>query len=77
MLLSTKKVFGEHAAQSRQIARLFLQSSKLGPGPTPLPAKECHPPLPLWFRGVGTHSLAGEGVGGSQFRRGDRHCGIL
>jgi hypothetical protein len=27
--------------------------------------------------GGGTHSLAGEGVGESPFRRGDRHCGIL
>ena len=31
---------------------------------------------PIWFRG-GTHSLAGERVGGSQFGRGDRHCGTL
>ncbi len=30
-------------------------------------------PTPLWFRGGGTHSLAKEGVGGSQFR----HCGTL
>ncbi len=27
--------------------------------------------------GGGTHSLAGDGVGGSQFGRGDRHCGTL
>jgi hypothetical protein len=44
--------------------------------PTPSPAGECVPP---WFRGGGgAHSLAGEGVGGSQFRRGDIHyvlCG--
>ncbi len=25
----------------------------------------------------GTQSLGGEGVGGSQFGRGDRHCGTL
>ncbi len=25
----------------------------------------------------GAHSLAGEGVGESQFGRGDRHCGTL
>jgi hypothetical protein len=25
----------------------------------------------------GTHSLAGEGVRGSQFQRGDGHCGTL
>jgi hypothetical protein len=27
--------------------------------------------------GRGTHSLAGEGVGGVQLGRGDRHCGTL
>ncbi len=27
--------------------------------------------------GGGAHSLAGEGVGESQFRRGDVHCGVL
>ncbi len=31
---------------------------------------------PLWFRG-GAHSLAAEGVGESQFRRGDILCGTL
>jgi hypothetical protein len=59
--------------QSRQSARLFLQSSEL-----------ClsHPlirwrvfPLPLWFW-VGAHLLAGEGGGVSQFERGDRNCDI-
>ncbi len=32
-------------------------------------------PPPLWCRGGGTHSLAGEGVGESQFGRWDRHSG--
>jgi hypothetical protein len=46
------------------------------------PAGErAHVPHPLWFGegggGVHTHSLAEEGVGGSQFRLGDRHCGTL
>jgi hypothetical protein len=36
------------------------------------------PPPPLWFEGGGrAHSLAGEGMGESQFRRRDIHCGIL
>ncbi len=70
---------GDYTPQSRQIARLFLQSSKLGPPrphPTPSPAGE-FVPTPL-VPGEGTHSLAGEGeVGGSQFGRGDRPCGTL
>ncbi len=51
--------------QSRQSARLFLQSSKLGP---PSPADELVP-SPLWFRGGGgggKKSVAGGGVGWSQ-----------
>ncbi len=43
--------------------------------PTPSPAGERV--LPPFGSGGGTHSLAGEEVGGSQFRRGDRHCGTL
>ncbi len=35
-------------------------------------------PSPFLFGGGGgTHSLAGEGVGRSQFQRGDRHYGTL
>ncbi len=52
--------------------KLFLQSSELGlPHPDFVP-----PPFGSWG---GTHSLAvaGEGVGGSQFGRGERHCGTL
>ena len=47
-------VFLLYIAQSRQSARLFLQSSELAPQP-----QEMVSPL-LWFKG-GTHSLAGEG----------------
>jgi hypothetical protein len=36
--------------------------------PTPSPAGECVPPP--FGPGGGAHSLTGEGVGGSQFRRG-------
>ncbi len=54
-------------SQSRQSVRLFLQSSELGP-PTPLPVGECVPPLVQGRR---------HGEGGSQFRRGDSHCGTL
>ncbi len=44
--------------------------------PIPSPAGERVPP-PLVQGGGGTHSLAGEEVGGSQFWRGDRHCDTL
>jgi hypothetical protein len=44
--------------QSRQITRLFLQSSELGP-PRPHPQASVSPPLVSG----GTHSLAGEGWG--------------
>ncbi len=56
--------------QSRHSAKLFLQSSELG-----LPHRRMCPP-PLGFGWV-AHSLAGEGVGESQFRRGVIHCGTL
>ncbi len=59
--------------QSIQTARLFLQSSELG-HPHPLTRRRvCSPHL---IQG-GTHPLAGQGVGGSQFRRVDRHCSTL
>ncbi len=61
--------------QSRQSARLSLQSSELAP-PAPSPAGECCPHPSLAPRGGGTHSLAGRG-GGSQFGRRDRHSGTL
>jgi hypothetical protein len=41
--------------------------------PTP---RMCPTPPPL-VPGGGAHSPEGEGVGGSQFRRGDIHCGTL
>jgi hypothetical protein len=57
--------------QSRQNARLFLQSSELG-----LPHPLASVPLPPLVPGGGTRSLAGEGVEGSQFRRRVIWCSI-
>jgi hypothetical protein len=55
---------------------LCFFSSRPNWDPTPSPAGEC--PSPLWFGGGGAHSsLAVEGMGESQFGRGDRHCGTL
>jgi hypothetical protein len=55
-------------------AKLSLQSSELAP-PAPSPTSECcHPPL---VSGGGTHSLAGERAGRSQFGQRDRHSGTL
>jgi hypothetical protein len=60
-------------AQSRQSARLFLQSSELGP-PTPSPAGGL---CPLFDSGGRDTLSCGTGGGGSPSGRGDRHCGIL
>jgi hypothetical protein len=59
--------------QSRRRAKLFLKSSKLRLH-QPLTRRRVCPPLVLEG---GAHSLAREGSGESQFRRGDIHCGTL
>ncbi len=56
-----------------RVLGFFLQSSESG-FPHPLTSRRVRPP-PFWFGGEGKHSQGGEG--GSQFRRGDRHCGTL
>ena len=54
----------------------FFSSRRNWDSPTPSPLQTAvYPPTPR-FRLV-AHSLAGEGVGESQFRRGDIHCGTL
>ncbi len=53
----------------------FFSSRRNWDSPTPSTSGECDPP-PL-VRGGGTHSLAGERVGWSQFRRGDLYCGKI
>jgi hypothetical protein len=73
--------FFNPAPQSRQSAWLFLQSSELGL-PSLSPASECSSPPRTQVGGGGgggppPHSVAGERLGESQFRRGDRHCGTL
>ncbi len=65
----------ESNPQSRQSARLFFQSSELEL-PHPLTRRRVCSPL-LWFGGEGSQLARGRGVGGSQFRRGDRHCDTL
>jgi hypothetical protein len=53
----------------------FFSSRRNWDFPNPLPAGEyASPPL---VPGGGAHSLARKGVGESQFRRGDIHCGTL
>jgi hypothetical protein len=61
-------------SQSRQSAKLLLQSSELGL-PHPLTRRRVCTPPPFWFRGA--HLLTGEGAKESRFGRGDRHCGTL
>jgi hypothetical protein len=71
---AAKAVFGSDP-QSRLCAKLFLQSSELGL-PQPLSHRRVSPP-PSLCPGGAVHSLAREGVGVSQFQRGDIHCGTL
>jgi hypothetical protein len=64
-----------YRAQSRQSAKLFLRSSEFGL-PHPITRRRvCTVYPPGW--GGGAYSFAGEGVGESQFGRGDKHCGTL
>ncbi len=53
----------------------FFSSRRNWDSPTPHTQVSVSPPLLI--PGRGTHSLAGEGAGESQFRRGDMHCGTL
>jgi hypothetical protein len=57
-----------------RVGRVLSLSPVVGVGtpPTPHPQASASPPL---VPGRGAHSLAREGVGESQFRRGDIHCG--
>ncbi len=64
------------SSQSRQRAKPFPQSSELGL-PQPLTHRRVCLPTPHLVPGGGAHSVAREGVGESQFRRGDIHCGTL
>jgi hypothetical protein len=60
--------------RSRKSAKRF--SSRWNwDSPTPLATGECAPPP--FGPGGRAHSLAAEGVGESQFQRGDIHCGAL
>ncbi len=55
----------------------FSPVVRIGTPPPPrLQASVCTPPPPFGSGGE-TRSLAGEGVGGSQFGQGDRHCDTL
>ena len=62
-------------SQSRQSAKLF-SSRRIWDSPSPRP-QAIVPPPPFGSGGRGAHWLARVGVGESQFRRGDIHCGTL
>ncbi len=68
-------IFSLLVPQSRQSAKLFLQSSEWGL-PHPLTRKQVCPP-PFGSGGGGAHSLGDEGVEEYKFRRGNIHCGTL
>ncbi len=63
--------------QGRQSAKPFLQSSELGLSQPLTSRRVCTPPPPPLILGGEAHSLAREGLGESQSRRGDIHCGTL
>ncbi len=62
---------GGYSSAFIQSAKLLLQSSELGL-PQPLTRRRVGPPLPPVLGGG-----ARKGLGESQFRRGDIHCGTL
>ncbi len=55
----------------------FFPVVRIGTSPPPHPQASVLPPPLVGGGGGRTHSLAGEGVGGSHFRRGYRDFGIL
>jgi hypothetical protein len=59
---------------SIQSTRVSIQSSKLGP---PTPSHESKGGSPLGPKWGGATLACGEGGGGTQFRRLDRHSGTL
>jgi hypothetical protein len=65
----------DYAQTHFQVDRVGFSSSRLN-WDSPSPAGE-YVPSTFGSWEWGTHSLAGEGVGGSQFGRGNRHCGTL
>ncbi len=67
--------FHQFRAQSRQSAKLFPQSSELGP-PHPLTRRRVCTPPPL-VPGGGHTRLRERGWGSPNFDEGDRHCGTL
>jgi hypothetical protein len=67
-------MYFSYRVTEQQSAKLFSSRRNLD-SPNPSPAGENAPP-PL-VPGGGAHSLAREGVGESQFRRGDIHCIVL
>jgi hypothetical protein len=55
--------------------KIFFSSRRNWDSPTPHPQASVPPSPPVL--GEGAHSLAREGLGESQFRRGEMHCGTL
>ncbi len=65
-----------YTSSAHRVGRVlsFFSCRRNWDSPIPSTAGECAPPT---FGSGGPHSLAGEGVGESQFRPGDIHCDTL
>ncbi len=62
---------------NHRVGRVLSFSPVVGIETTLAPHPQASLPPPPFGSGGGAHSLAREGLGESQFRRGDLHCGTL
>jgi hypothetical protein len=60
-----------------RVGRVLIFSPVVGIGTPPHPHPQARVPPPPLVPGGGAHSLAAEGVGESQFRRGDIHTTVV
>jgi hypothetical protein len=77
VLSPSKRRLRSEASFSGRCLVCFFSSRRNWDSDNPSPVTECATPPPHPVLGGGAHSLAREGLGESQFRRGDIHCGTL
>ncbi len=75
--LTVCQIFGFCVLSSHRVGRMLsFLCRRIWDSPIPHPQESVSPPPKALVQGGG-HSLVGEGLGESQFRRGDIHCGNL